>query len=193
MHDCHKFLNNDLEKEGQGCQIIIHSPWFHIDHVIEIYPADQETECAQASLGLNLTMLSRSAKPNHDNIPNFYTYVIWSANYSKTCLKQPLSKRPKIGFQDQLSLNAGQKYCIMLQGEHSAILSTFIKLPFVTRNFVLSIFEWPLKAGFTVHCFRIQPPEADTKGNNCPASIQICINFIHQLDMFWLLKRTVSL
>ena len=37
--------------------------------------------------------------------------------YSKTCLKWPLSKRPKIGFQDQLSLNAGQKYCRMLQGE----------------------------------------------------------------------------
>ena len=29
-----------------------------------------------------------------------------------------------------LSLNAGQKYCWMLQGEHSAILSTFINLPF---------------------------------------------------------------
>ena len=28
--------------------------------------------------------------------------------YSKTCVKRPLSKRPKIGFQDQLSLNAGQ-------------------------------------------------------------------------------------
>ena len=28
--------------------------------------------------------------------------------YSKTCVKQPLSKRPKIGFQDQLSLNAVQ-------------------------------------------------------------------------------------
>ena len=28
--------------------------------------------------------------------------------YSKTCVKQPLSKIPKIGFQDQLSLNAGQ-------------------------------------------------------------------------------------
>ena len=27
--------------------------------------------------------------------------------YSKTCLKCPLSKRPKIGFQVQLSLNAG--------------------------------------------------------------------------------------
>ena len=31
----------------------------------------------------------------------------------------------------------------MLQGEHSAILSTFIKLPFVI--FILSIFECPLK------------------------------------------------
>ena len=46
--------------------------------------------------------------------------------YSITCLKRPLSKRPKIVFQDQFSLNAGQKYCRMLQGEHSAIRSTFI-------------------------------------------------------------------
>ena len=35
--------------------------------------------------------------------------------------------------------------------EHSAILSTFIKLPFVFKTFVLSIFEWPLKTGFTVN------------------------------------------
>ena len=48
--------------------------------------------------------------------------------YSETCLKQPLSKRPKIGFKDQLTLNAGQKYCIMLQSEHSATLSTFVCL-----------------------------------------------------------------
>ena len=59
---------------------------------------------------------------------------------SKTCLKQSLSKRQKIGFGDQLLLNAGQKYCRMLQGEHSAILLTFIKLPFVIKIFVLSIF-----------------------------------------------------
>ena len=39
----------------------------------------------------------------------------------------------------------------MLPLEHSAILSTFIKLPFVNKIFVLSIFEWPLKTGFTVH------------------------------------------
>ena len=63
---------------------------------------------------------------------------------------KPLLKRPKISFHE-LSLNAGQKYCRMLQGEHSAILSTFIKLPFVIKIFVLSIFEWPFYIGFTVH------------------------------------------
>ena len=42
----------------------------------------------------------------------------------KPVIKWPLSK---IGFQDLLSLIAGQKYCSML---HSAILLTFIKLPF---------------------------------------------------------------
>ena len=46
--------------------------------------------------------------------------------------------KSKIKFQDQLSLNAGQKYCRMLQGEHSAILSTSIKLPYVIKIFVLS-------------------------------------------------------
>ena len=73
--------------------------------------------------------------------------------YSKTHVKQPFSKRPQIGFQDPLSLNAGQKYCRMLQREHSAILSTFIRLPFVIKIFVLSIFEWPFYTGFTVFDF----------------------------------------
>ena len=59
---------------------------------------------------------------------------------SKTCVKQPLSKRQKNGFQDLLSLNAGQKYCRMLQWEHSAILLTFIKLLVVIKTYVLSIF-----------------------------------------------------
>ena len=76
--------------------------------------------------------------------------AVYLGMYSKTCLRRPLSKRPKIGFQDQLLLNAGQMYCRMLQGEHSAIRSTFIKLPFVIKIFVMSIFEWPLKTGFTV-------------------------------------------
>ena len=70
--------------------------------------------------------------------------------YSKTCLKRPLSKRPKIAFQDKLLLNACQKYCKMLQGEHSAILLTFIKLPFVFKTFVLSILSGRLRQVFLI-------------------------------------------
>ena len=84
---------------------------------------------------------------------NCYKEIIFNVylvQYSKTCLKQPLSKRPKIDFQHQLSLYAGQKYCRMLQGEHSAILPTFTKLPFGIKIFVLSIFEWLFYTGFTV-------------------------------------------
>ena len=39
----------------------------------------------------------------------------------------------------------------MLQGEHSAILSTFIKLPFVIKIFVLSILSGRFYTGFTVY------------------------------------------
>ena len=38
----------------------------------------------------------------------------------------------------------------MLLVEHSAILATFIKLPFVIKIFVLSIFEWPYYTSFSV-------------------------------------------
>ena len=82
--------------------------------------------------------------------------IIWALaayrrnKYNKTCVERPLSKRPQIGFQDQLTLNEGQKYCRMLPLEYSAILLTFIKLPFVIKIFVLSIFEWPFYLGFTV-------------------------------------------
>ena len=55
------------------------------------------------------------------------------------------SKRPKIGFQYRLSLNAGQKY-------NRVFCNTFgfIKLPLVIKIFVLSFFEWTLKTVFTV-------------------------------------------
>ena len=79
----------------------------------------------------------------------FYIFV----QSLRSTVKQPVlsshSKRsPNIGFQYQLSLNAGQKYCRMLQGEHSAILLSFIKLPFSIKT-CLAIFKWPLKTGFT--------------------------------------------
>ena len=41
----------------------------------------------------------------------------------------------------------------MLQGEHSAILLTFIMLQFVIKIFVLSNFEWSFYTGFTVQRF----------------------------------------
>ena len=51
--------------------------------------------------------------------------------YRKICVKRPLSKRSNIGFQDQLSLYAGQK-------EHSTIISTSIKLPIGIKISVFS-------------------------------------------------------
>ena len=45
----------------------------------------------------------------------------------------------RFGLQEQLSRNAGQGYCRMLKVEHSAMHSTFIKLPIVIKIFVLSI------------------------------------------------------
>ena len=53
-------------------------------------------------------------------------------NYSKTFLKRPLKSRPKIGFQDRLSLHADQKYL-----QNAAILSTFIKLLLLRPLFCL--------------------------------------------------------
>ena len=76
----------------------------------------------------------------------------------KPVLSGHSKRRPKIGFQDRLSLNAGQKYYRMLQREHSARLSTFIELPCDCKTFVLSIFEWLLKTGFTVVNFSSENP-----------------------------------
>ena len=39
------------------------------------------------------------------------------------------------------------------KGEHSAMLTTFIKLPFSIKAIVLSIFKWPLKTGVPVYVF----------------------------------------
>ena len=71
-------------------------------------------------------------------------------NTVKPAFSSHSKRTPKVVFINDYRLNAGQKYCRMLQGEHSAILLTFIKLPYSIKIFVLSIFKWPLKTGFTV-------------------------------------------
>ena len=68
--------------------------------------------------------------------------------YSKTCVKRPLPKRPKIGFPDKLKLNVGQKYCRIW-----SILQYFrpsLSYHLSLKIFVLSIFEWLFYTGFTV-------------------------------------------
>ena len=82
--------------------------------------------------------------------------------YSKTCLKRPLKKKTKNGFSRPMIAYCRSKVLQNAQRENSAILSTFIKLSFVFKTFVLSIFECPLKTGFTVlylsDTYKLYPP-----------------------------------
>ena len=56
------------------------------------------------------TIMGNSARTFRDSTP-LGMMLYWKNIYSNTCVKRPLSKRQKIGLQDKLSLNAGQKYC----------------------------------------------------------------------------------
>ena len=78
--------------------------------------------------------------------------LILSTKYSKICLKRPL-KKIKNWVLRPIIAKCRSKVLQNTPKEHSAILLTFIKLPFVFKTFVLSIFERPLKIGFTVSMF----------------------------------------
>ena len=72
------------------------------------------------------------------------------------------------------------------QREHSAILSTFIKLPFFIKIFVFSIFEWPFYTGFTV-CTMNQPKfVVSNKMDNV-----INIQWVVYLSIFGYIQRVV--
>ena len=109
-------------------QIVINSQSW--SHFVEIHPAVSEICASKIWKGQDHKNLinSSSASPYFILVQVWLKYATgpWDIAYSQTCAKQPLSKRHKIGFQDQLSLNACQKYCRMVQREHSAILLTFI-------------------------------------------------------------------
>ena len=64
---------------------------------------------------------------------------------SQTCVKRPLSKTPKIGFQDQLSLNVGQKYCIL------QYCRTSLSYQLSLRPLLCLSLSGRFKTGFTVH------------------------------------------
>ena len=73
----------------------------------------------------------------------------------------------------------------MLQGEHSAILSTFIKLPFVIKVFALSIFERPFYIGFTVRPKHLNPLRSSGPSNT--------YQFGEPIPNFWVLLFYLSL
>ena len=85
---------------------------------------------------------------------SLYFYTV----YSKTCLKRPLKKTPKLVFKTDYPLMQVKSIA------ESAILSTFIKLLFVIKICVLSIFEWQLKTGFTVLAYTKYGHSKDKSG-----------------------------
>ena len=107
---------------------------FTVIGVADVYVSSpSQTKVRKERSGLSTLGLRRLRTLQDDHLR-------FMPDYSKTCLKRPL-KNTKIGFQYRLSLNASQKYCRMLQGEHSAIVSNCIKLPSVFKTFLLNIFE----------------------------------------------------
>ena len=145
---------------------------------------ETRAEISGSSLKLPPWPVSWSTIPRRQEVISFRSE--WSVSklclswnwYSKTSLKWPLKLNTKIGFQYRLWLNAGQKYCRMLQWEHSAILSTFIKLPFSIKIFVLSIFKWLLKTGFTVYWKIWIYPSFDLKPSNNIQCRSLNFNFV---------------
>ena len=65
-------------------------------------------------------------------------------NTVKPVINSHSKRRPKIGFKNDYHLMQ-VKVLQNAPREHSAMLSTFMKLQFAFKTFVLSIFEWPLK------------------------------------------------
>ena len=68
------------------------------------------------------------------------------ARLTVMCKTATPQKDRKLFFKTNYRLMQVKNIAECSKGEHSAILSTFIKLPFVMKIFILSIFEW-----FTVY------------------------------------------
>ena len=69
-------------------------------------------------------------------------------------VKRHSQKEQKMFFKRLIIAYAGQKVCRMLQGEHSAVLSTFINVTICHKDLsFLPIFEWPFYTGFTVSVY----------------------------------------
>ena len=74
------------------------------------------------------SLFNKKSSPYSKSMNSTKQKVHVGSQYSKTCLKQLLKKEKKYKLLiNKWYLNEGQKYCRMIQGEHSAILLTCIK------------------------------------------------------------------
>ena len=86
----------------------------------------------------------------HEDTTYVWHYLHWT--YRKNlCKTATLKKNTNWFSRPNYRLMQDKSIAECSNGEHSAILSTFIKLPFVIKIFVLPIFERPFYTGLTVY------------------------------------------
>ena len=83
----------------------------------------------------------------------FVTFPLVSWVRCGTWLYRFLIFAPLLTFNTDYRLMQVKSIAECSKGEHSAMLTTFIKLPFSIKAIVLSIFKWPLKTGVPVYVF----------------------------------------
>ena len=97
----------------------------------------------------------------------------------------------KVGFQDQLLLNAGQKYYRMPQGVHSAILSTFINLPFAIKTIFCLFMSGHLRQVSVVSENHILAASSCTHRRICYTKVCHCQIFVSALSAVYYLRYPI--
>ena len=97
---------------------------------------------------LFVASLDNQSSVQHPFLTNFQTTALIPYSYTvEPVLNRHSQKDHKLVFKTNYRLMQVES---IGEWEHSSILLTFIKLPFVIKTFVLSIFEWPFYTDFTV-------------------------------------------
>ena len=99
----------------------------------------------------------------------------------KPALSRHSKRAPKLAFNTNYCLKQVKSIA-----EHSAILLTFIKLPFVIKIFVLSVFEWSLKTGFIVFPFLVATGfyrTTEILDKTMIKSVTLALNFTESLGL----------
>ena len=74
---------------------------------------------------------------------------------SKTCLKQPLKKKTKIGFKTDYRLMQVKSIAECSNGSLLQYFPPSLSYHLSLRSLFCLFFEWPLKTGFTVVCLNL--------------------------------------